>query len=69
VNARKPIVAAVAALALAGCGASHATEPQPEPSSGRPILVCLEREVAVWDDYPVSYRCVADDAHDQHSGH
>jgi hypothetical protein len=69
VNTRILIAAAVAALTLAGCGASHATEPQPDPSGGRPILVCLEREVAVWTNYPVSYRCVADDAHDQHSGH
>lgn len=35
-------------------------------TQGRPILVCYENEVAVWDDYPVSYRCIHETDHGEH---
>lgn len=40
----------------------------PGANQGRPILVCYENEVAVWDKYPVSYRCIHENDHGAHGG-
>jgi type IV pilus biogenesis protein CpaD/CtpE len=58
-----PAALAAIALILAACSSDDPTTTQ-----SHPVLTCHEHEVAVWTNYPVAYRCVPDDAHEQHDG-